>query len=98
MTPIESLILLTIGYFIIGTAWAAWMHTRMTEFKRAKWIIFVFNINMWPECMVIWLVAQGYMLIKENYMSHQHSDETYMTVDELVANQRALNKENRGKL
>ena len=97
MLTINTLIFLTILYFVIGTAWATWMHYRITNFPRAKWIVFVFNVNMWPECICIWIFLQIYKFIKMN-CSHQHSDETYMTVDELLANQRALNKLNRGKL
>ncbi len=86
---INTLILLTIGYFIIGIAWAWWMHTRITNFPRAKWVVFLFNLNMWPECMVIWVWLQVYKFIKWNKMS--------VTLEQLLSNQRALNKENRGR-
>lgn len=96
MTPAEItlviLILITIAYFIIGTIWAIVMHRRMDALKRlpkAKWVVFVFNLNMWPECMVIWIGLQIYKFFK--------CDKICVNMEQLLANQRIANKLRRRK-
>lgn len=90
MTPAETtlviLTLVTIGYFIIGTIWAIVMHRRIqwNTYKRAKWVVFVVNLNMWPECIAIWILLQVYKFIKWNIMG--------ATLEQLLTNQKAENK------
>lgn len=95
MTPAETtlviLTLVTIGYFIIGTIWAIVMHRRIqwSTYKRAKWVVFIFNLNMWPECMALWVLLQIYKFFT--------CDKICVDLKQLLDQQRIENKLRRRK-
>ena len=94
MTPVETLIFLsalTVGYFIVGTIWAIAMHRRIqwSTYPRAKWVVFVFNLNMWPECMAIWVGLQIYKFFS--------CDKICVDLKQLLEQQKIQNKLRRRK-